>query len=91
MSDKKLRVADPNVDKPDPHTDPAKKVVNIGGMTRLNLPPETVLDGAVGRLSDVVIIGWGKDEGDFYFASSMTDGSSVLWLLEKAKQSLLAQ
>lgn len=63
-------------------------VVNIGCVTKLDLPIDTVLEGAKDKLDAVVIIGYTKD-GDEYFASTFADGGSVLWLLEKCKKQLL--
>lgn len=64
------------------------KVVNIGCITRLDLPPDRVLDAAIGKLEGVVIIGYDKD-GSEYFASSISDGADVVWLMERAKKKLL--
>lgn len=66
-----------------------QKVVPLNCVTRLNLPPERVLEAALEEtLSEVVIVGY-DEEGDFYFASSQADGGDVLWLLELAKQKLM--
>jgi len=48
------------------------------GETRLDLDPDAVLTGAVGRLKDVVIVGY-EANGDFYFASSQADGPDYFW------------
>jgi len=63
-------------------------VVELGCITRLDLPADKVLNAAIDKLETAVIIGWDKD-GDFYFASSKADGGDVLWLIEKAKKLLL--
>lgn len=63
-------------------------VVNIGGITRLDLPPDRILEETKGRLEGVVIMGWDK-EGNQYFASSYADGMEVLWLLESCKRTLM--
>ena len=61
----------------------------LGGVTRLDIPPERVLDGAKDKCPDgVVVLGFDAD-GDFYFASSIADGGTVIWLLELAKKKLL--
>lgn len=65
------------------------KVIPFGGITRLDLPVDRILDGAKewGAQSVVVI---GRDgDGEFAFASSAADGGEVLWLLEKAKLELI--
>jgi len=64
------------------------KVVNIGCITRLDLPPDRLLEHAIGKLEGVVILGYDKEGGE-YFASSYADGGDVLWLLERLKKQLL--
>jgi len=66
------------------------KVEYLDVITRLDIPVERVLEGATGKLSSVVILGYTTDD-DLYFASSLADGGDVLWLLEKAKKLLLEQ
>lgn len=64
-------------------------VIPLGNVTRLNLPTDRILDGAKGHCPDgVVVIGWDAD-GELYFASSIADGGSVLWLMERCKKALL--
>lgn len=66
-----------------------KKVIPFDGVTRLNLPAQRVLDAANDSdLEDVVILGKQAD-GEYYFASSVTDGGTVLWMMEKLKKVLL--
>lgn len=58
-------------------------------ITRLELPVERVINGAVeADLASVVILGVTKD-GYEYFASSSPDGANVLWALERAKHKLM--
>ncbi len=65
-------------------------VIPLGNITKLDIPANRVLEGAIGTLDGgVVVMGWDKD-GELYFASSIADGGEVLWLLEKAKSELLA-
>lgn len=64
------------------------KVIPLRCVTKLDLPPDRVLEGAMGQLEGVVVIGYDKD-GDEYFASTYADGGEVLWLLERLKLSLL--
>lgn len=64
------------------------KVVPLNNVTRLDLPPDRVLAAAEGALESVVIMGWDK-EGECYFASSIADGGTVLWLMEKLKLKLM--
>lgn len=64
-------------------------VIPLGNVTRLDLPVDRVLDEAKKVCSDgVVILGYDGD-GQRYFASSIADGGTVLWLLEQAKKLLL--
>lgn len=67
-------------------------VIPLGVITRNNLPPDQVLENAIGQFDDegVVIMGWDKD-GSLYFASSIADGGTVLWLLEQCKKRLLTE
>lgn len=65
-------------------------VVSAGIVTSLDVPPSRVLAGALdANLTDVVVMGYTQD-GDQFFASSMSDGGTVLWLAEKMKVSLLS-
>jgi hypothetical protein len=66
-------------------------VIPLGNITRLDLPTDRVLDEVKGDCSDgVVVVGFDND-GQLYFASSIADGGSVLWLLEQAKLALLGE
>lgn len=66
------------------------KVIPYSGITRLDLPPERVLERAKSAdLEGVVVIGYTKD-GEEYAASSYADGGTVLWLLERIKARLIA-
>jgi len=59
------------------------------GETYADIEPDTVLQGAIGKLKEVVIVGYESD-GSFYFASTRANGPDVLWLLKLAEQRLLA-
>lgn len=64
-------------------------VVPFDGITRLNTDPAMTLERAKEEIGGgVVVIGWDKEE-NIYFASSLADGGDILWLLEKAKKTLL--
>lgn len=65
------------------------KVIPLGNITRLDLPTDRVLDGAKGSCTDGVLVIGFDDDGEFYFASSIADGGTVIWLLEQAKKKLL--
>lgn len=64
------------------------EVVFLNCVTKLDLPADRVLEQAIGKLDKVVLIGYDK-EGAEYFASSVADGGTVLWLMEKMKKALL--
>jgi hypothetical protein len=64
------------------------KVINFTGITKLDLPVDRVLDAAKETLEGVVIMGWTTD-GEEYFASTYSDGGTVLWLVERMKKMLL--
>lgn len=63
-------------------------VSRLNCITKLDLPPDLVINAALGCMDEVVVIGYDK-RGDEYFASSVADGGSVLWLMERAKFKLL--
>ena len=66
------------------------KIITFSGITRLDLPPERVIDMAKEvDLEGVVIMEFRKDGGAEYFASSYADGGTVLWLMERCKARLL--
>jgi hypothetical protein len=63
-------------------------VIPFGGITRLDIDPDVVLKGAIGKLERVVIAGIDKD-GNEYFAASMADGADALWYLKRCEKTLL--
>ena len=64
-------------------------VVILDMVTTHDIPAERVLRGALDAdLEQVTIVGVGAD-GEEYFASSVADGGSVLWMIERAKLKLL--
>ena len=65
------------------------KVIALNNVTRLDLPPNRILDAARDELESVVLLGY-STTGEEYFASSLADGGDVLWLLERCKAALLA-
>jgi hypothetical protein len=57
--------------------------------TSENIPTQRVLDGIKdNNLETVIILGY-TDDGEEYFASSVADGGSILWLIERLKKRLL--
>lgn len=69
------------------------KVIFISRPTELSLPPDRVLEAAVGSLSEVVVVGIDKGTGDLYFATSVGKEHGgrpeVNMLLDRAKSQLL--
>ncbi len=63
------------------------KIIPIGGVTTLDIPPDKILEAAKGQLEGVLVIGYDKD-GELYTASSYADGGIVIWLLEATKNRL---
>lgn len=64
-------------------------VVVFPGQTKLDIPAERVLEAAkLAELTDVVIVGYDKNKEE-WFASSIADGGTVLWLIERLKKQLL--
>ena len=63
-------------------------ILKFHGVTRLDLPPDRLLEEALGRLDSVVIVGYDKD-GEEFFASSVADGAESLWMLQRGAHKLL--
>ena len=67
------------------------EVVDFGGPTSLDIPPDKVLAGAQGQnLSMVMVIGECAD-GELYYASSTSDLAALILALEMCKHELLKQ
>lgn len=67
----------------------ADNIVLFPGISPNDYGANLMLEAATNAdLDSVVIIGWNKD-GEMFFSSSMGNGPECLWLIEKAKQSLL--
>lgn len=64
------------------------KVIPLNNITRLDLPPDRVLEGLKGMMESLVILGYDK-QGEMVFSSTLADGGEVLWLLEVCKKKLL--
>lgn len=65
------------------------KVIPFTGITKLDMPPDHILEQAKGKLEGVVVMGY-REDGEEYFASSYADGGTVNWLLDRCKTKLLA-
>jgi len=66
------------------------KVIQMGGCTTVDIPPDTVLEAAKGKLDEVIVVGYSEENG-YYFASSTSDRKEILWSLEQCKLELLSQ
>lgn len=65
-------------------------VVILPVETSLDICPNRILSAAIDKLENALVIG--RDhEGHLYFASSMADAPSVLFLLELAKKQVMDQ
>jgi hypothetical protein len=58
--------------------------------TTLDLPPDRVLDAALGKLSTAIIMGYQTETGEPYFAGSTSDVGAILLLAERLKAHLLS-
>lgn len=63
-------------------------IEDFGGITKLDLDPDRLLNKAIGRLDQVIIVGFDK-EGNEYIASSQADGGETLWLLQRGIHKLM--
>lgn len=51
---------------------------------------DEILKNAMGRLSTVVLVGYTKDEYEYY-AASVDDCAEIVWLLERMKKFMVEQ
>ena len=65
------------------------KVIPFGGITKLDLDPDLIFENNKGKFEGMVILGWDK-EGNERFVGTYADGGTVLWLLERCKNKLIA-
>lgn len=63
-------------------------VVEFNGITKLNIPPDRMLEKATGKLETVLILGVTKN-GSEYFASSVADAAEAIFMMERAKHALM--
>ena len=64
------------------------EILKFTGITFLDMPTDTILDGAKGKLEIVIVLGYTND-GKEHFAASMADGADALWHLQRAAHKLL--
>ena len=66
------------------------EILKFTGITFLDMPPDTILEAAKGKLESVIVLGYTADGEEEYFASSMADGADALWHLQRAAHKLLS-
>ncbi len=64
------------------------KVVDFTGITKGDLDSDAVLEAAKGNVTDVIVLGYDKDELE-YFASAKSDAKELLWLVKRYEKYLL--
>jgi len=64
------------------------KIIPFGGITKLDLDADLILENNKGEFEGLVIMGFDKD-GNERFISTYADGGTVLWLLERCKNRLI--
>ena len=65
------------------------EIIELDTVTTLDIPADRILRKALDAdLDRVIVIGYDAD-GAEYFASSVSDGGAILWLMERAKLKLL--
>lgn len=75
---------------PMPGVEPADNVVVLDMVTRIDIPAERVLNGALkANLESAFVLGYERD-GELYTASSVAAGPELLWMLKLAEKRLLA-
>lgn len=63
-------------------------VIPFDGYTTLDIDPDSVLENNKGEFSRVMVIGWGKENGELVVASSFSSGPDLMWLLQRAQHRL---
>lgn len=58
---------------------PMASVEIMGGVTDLDIPPDRVLNGAVGKLKSVLLLGWDKD--DTLYVATSQGGRAGEWII----------
>lgn len=65
------------------------KIYEFDAPTLVDLPPDKVLNAALGKLDKVIILGIEEESGEIYMAASCGNIPEALYLLEKCKKKLL--
>lgn len=64
-------------------------IINFPGDTRLDIHPDKILEGAVGELVDVLVLGYNAD-GFFEVRASGTNKADLLMMVERFKFKLMS-
>ena len=59
-------------------------------ITTLDIPVERILERAGAADLKMVVVMGERQDGERYFASSVSSGPEIVWLIEKVKRDLLA-
>jgi len=81
----------PDADKAPTPRDYLKSSADIRWLpviTPFDIDPDRVLTKAVGQLQCAIVVGYDHDDG-LYFASSIGNAGTVMWLLENLKKRLM--
>ncbi len=63
-------------------------IIYLNVSTTLDIPPDKILEDAIGKLESVFLIGRDKN-GELVIAASLASKSDNLWDIEQAKKFLL--
>lgn len=65
------------------------EVIELNMVTKIDLPAERVLRKAIeANVQSCIVLGY-DENGEEYFCSSIADGGTVVWLMERCKSKLL--
>ncbi len=64
------------------------EIMRFPGITKLDTDPDLILREAIGKMENVVVMGFDKD-GNEYFAASYADGADALWHARRLEHALM--
>lgn len=64
-------------------------IVYFPGETKLDIDVDQILEQAKGKLEDVAVVGWTKDEQLLYIAISSPSVPEIVYLLQRANKEML--
>lgn len=70
---------------------PSAEIIDFPGTTVGEIPPDSVLQGALSQLDEVVIVGSLKETGEIYLGSSSGSNPDILWLLAQGMFELMLE